>query len=61
MADVVVAVEIPPRLAELEAEARKRLLTSDELDEMRDLGAAVRAGIDQARAALSALEDGTER
>lgn len=56
-----IVVEIPPRLVELERLARERVMTSDELDEMRDLGAAVRASVDQARAELSALEDGTER
>lgn len=61
MPDVEVVVVIPPRLAELEAIAKTRLMTSEELAEMRDLGAAVRAGVDQARAELSALEDGTER
>lgn len=62
MSDVVdIKIERPPRLVELEQVAKTRLMSAAELDEMRDLGAALRARIDQARAELAAVEDGTER
>lgn len=56
-----VQVLLPDRLVELEREARSRLLSPDEMTEMRDLGAGVRAQVDQAKARLQELEDGTER
>lgn len=58
---VTFVVERPDRLVELERVAKARLLTPEEMEEMRDLGASVRAAVDQVRADLQLLEDGTER
>lgn len=56
-----VQVLLPDRLVELERAAKSRMLTPDEMSEMRDLGAGVRSQVDQAKARLQEVDDGTER
>lgn len=51
----------PPRLVELERIAEERMLTPYEMQEMRDIGASVRARLDQIRAEIDEIEDETER